>query len=71
MDIDINNLPDIEDYDFLTKTKMIFIFNCLENGWKIKKKDNFYVFSKNHGNKKEIMLDSYLKRFIVTHLKKK
>lgn len=70
MDIDADHLPDINDYDYLTKTKMIFLFNCLENGWKIKKKDTYYVFSKNHEGKKEILLDSYLKRFIVTNLKK-
>ena len=70
MDIEIDHLPDIDDYDYLTKTKMIFLFNCLENGWKIRKKDNCYVFSKNHEGKKEILLDSYLKRFIVTNLKK-
>ena len=70
MDIDISQLPKIEEYDYLTKTKMIFLFNCLENGWKIKKKDTYYVFSKNHEGKKEILLDSYLKRFIVTNLKK-
>ena len=46
MDIEIDHLPDIDDYDYLTKTKMIFIFNCLENGWKIRKKDNCYVFQK-------------------------
>ena len=70
MDIEVDHLPDIDDYDYLTKTKMIFLFNCLENGWKIRKKDTYYVFSKNHEGKKEILLDSYLKRFIVTNLKK-
>lgn len=71
MDININDLPNIEDYDLLTKTKMIFLFNCLENGWKIKKNDTYYVFSKNHEGKKEILLDNYLKRFIVSNLKNK
>lgn len=70
MDIEIDHLPNIDDYDYLTKTKMIFLFNCLENGWKIRKKDTYYIFSKNHEGKKEILLDSYLKRFIVTNLKK-
>lgn len=70
MDIEVDHLPDIDDYDYLTKTKMIFLFNCLENGWKIRKKDTYYIFSKNHEGKKEILLDSYLKRFIVTNLKK-
>ena len=37
-------------------------------GGKIKKKDNYYVFTKNHENKKEIYLDSYLKRFMVENM---
>ena len=48
--------------------KMAFLYNALENGWMIKKKKNFYVFSKNHEGKKEVYLDSYLKRFMETNL---
>ena len=48
--------------------KMAFLYNALEDGWKIKKKDNYYVFTKNHENKKEIYLDSYLKRFMVENM---
>jgi hypothetical protein len=67
-DIDINAY---EKFDILKKTKMIFIFNALEKGWKIKKKDERYIFSKNHGGKKEVFLDSYLKRFIESNIKNK
>jgi hypothetical protein len=66
-DIDINAY---EKFDILKKTKMIFIFNALEKGWKIKKKDERYIFSKNHEGKKEVFLDSYLKRFIESNIKK-
>ena len=66
-DIDINAY---EKFDILKKTKMIFIFNALEKGWKIKKKDDRYIFSKNHEGKKEVFLDSYLKRFIESNIKK-
>ena len=45
-------------------------FNALEKGWSIKKKGERFVFSKNHEGKKEVFLDSYLKRFIHTNLKK-
>ena len=32
------------------------------------KKDNCYVFSKHHNGQKEVYLDSYLKRFMVSNL---
>ena len=66
--IDINAF---ENLDILKKTKMMFIFNALEKGWKIKKKDDRYIFSKNHEGKKEVFLDSYLKRFIESNIKNK
>ena len=44
--------------------KMIFIFNALENGWTIKKKNKKYIFSKNHEGKKEIFSEDYLTSFI-------
>ena len=47
---------------------MIFIYNALEKGWTIKKRKDKYVFSKSHGGKKEVLLDDYLKRFMVENL---
>lgn len=44
--------------------KMIFIFNCLENGWNIKKRKDLFIFSKKHGGKKEILDDKYLSTFL-------
>jgi hypothetical protein len=44
--------------------KMIFVFNALENGWTIKKKNKNYIFSKNHEGKKEIFSEDYLTLFI-------
>ena len=43
---------------------MAFLYNALENGWAVKKKKDLYIFSKNHGGKKEVYLDNYLKRFM-------
>jgi len=45
-------------------SKMIFLFNALENGWAIKKHDNNYLFRKKHEGKKEIFSDKYLSRFL-------
>jgi hypothetical protein len=48
--------------------KMLFLFNAIEEGWSIKKKNNSYVFSKNHEGKKEVLEDSYLKKFMKSNL---
>lgn len=47
--------------------KMIFVFNALENGWTIKKKNKKYIFSKNHEGKREIFSEDYLTSFIKDH----
>tara|TARA_X000000950_G_scaffold202183_1_gene243380 strand:+ start:1078 stop:1275 length:198 start_codon:yes stop_codon:yes gene_type:complete len=52
----------------ITIKKMQFIYNALENGWSVKKKKDLYIFSKNHEGKKEVFLDEYLKRFMVTNM---
>ncbi len=54
--------------DMVQLQKMAFLFNALENGWTIKKKESCYVFSKNHNGQKEVYLDSYLKRFMLSNL---
>tara|TARA_B110000495_G_C22783672_1_gene458266 strand:+ start:431 stop:628 length:198 start_codon:yes stop_codon:yes gene_type:complete len=52
----------------ITIQKMKFIYNALENGWAIKKKKDLYIFTKNHEGKKEVLLDEYLKRFMLTNM---
>jgi hypothetical protein len=51
--------------DSITLQKMIFIYNSINKGWKVHKRNNSYVFSKKHENKKEVFLDDYLKKFIL------
>ena len=63
MDVVINNTR--TSVDFIKLQKMAFIFNALENGWHIKKKGELYIFTKKHEGKKEVHLDTYLKRFMV------
>jgi len=53
--------------DFMKFHKMAFIFNALDNGWTVQKKGNAYIFSKKHEGKKEVFLDNYLKRFMVSN----
>ena len=49
--------------------KKEFIWNALEDGWEIRKKENSYIFSKEHEGKKEVFSESYLRAFIVKNLK--
>ncbi len=66
MDIAINS-SDLK-INMVKLQKMAFLFNALENGWTIKKKESCYVFSKNHNGQKEVYLDSYLKRFMEENI---
>jgi hypothetical protein len=50
--------------DKLKFRKMTFIYNALEKGWNVSKRDNLYIFKKNHEGKKEVYLDDYLARFM-------
>ena len=63
MDIHINTDEKIQ-IDYLTLQKMAFLFNALEDGWQIRKSKEKYNFTKKNEGKKEVFLDSYLKRFV-------
>jgi hypothetical protein len=47
--------------------KMKFIWNAIEKGWAVKKRDDSYIFSKKHEGKREIFMDTYLETFIAQH----
>ena len=49
--------------DKLTFRKMNFIYNALEKGWRVEKRNHLYIFKKNHEGKKEIFSDKYLHTF--------
>ena len=44
--------------------KMLFVYNALEEGWTIKKRDQSFVFTKKHEGKKEILSDDFLVSFM-------
>jgi hypothetical protein len=48
--------------------KMVFLFNALNDGWSVKKRNESYIFTKNHEGKKEIFQDSYLISFMKDNL---
>jgi hypothetical protein len=73
MDITINleTLKDLENnlrVDAIKFQKMLLLYNSIEKGWSVKKRNDSYVFSKNHEGKKEILEDSYLLKFMKTNL---
>jgi hypothetical protein len=47
---------------------MLLLFNSIEQGWSVKKRNDSYVFTKNHEGKKEVFEDSYLINFMKTNL---
>lgn len=74
MDIKINleSLRDLENTNFkvdaITFQKMLLLYNTIEQGWSVKKRNDSYIFIKNHENKKEVLDDSYLMQFMKTNL---
>jgi hypothetical protein len=74
MDLKINleSLKDLENenvkIDVIKFQKMLLLFNSIEQGWSVKKRNDSYVFTKNHEGKKEVLEESYLKKFMKTNL---
>jgi hypothetical protein len=72
INVNLNSLKDLENenvkVDVIQFQKMILLFNSIEQGWSVKKKDGSYVFSKPHESKKEVLEDSYLLKFMKTNL---
>ena len=56
--------------EFVRNKKISFIFNAIEDGWTVKKKGEFYIFTKNHNNETEVYKESYLNNFIIKYCKK-
>jgi len=59
------------DIDNIKFQKMMFLYNAVNDGWTIKKKENSYIFKKDHEGKKEVFLDTYLSTFIKDNLNAK
>ena len=68
-DIIVNVKNDLEmEIDQIKFKKMVFLYNALDNGWSIKKKQNSYILTKNHDGKKEIFDESYLSIFMKDNM---
>ena len=68
MDICIDS-TEASNIDYITLQKMKFLYNALDNGWAIVKKEDKYIFNKKHEGEKELYLDSYLQQFITDNFK--
>jgi hypothetical protein len=69
MDININieNNNECISISNIKFQKMAFLFNAINDGWTIKKKQNVYIFIKNHEGKKEVFDESYLLSFMKSN----
>ena len=69
MDIYLENT---NKFDNITLSKMSFIYNAINDGWKVEKINNEegdkYIFKKNHENKKEIFSNNFLEKFVNKNL---
>ena len=60
----------MDNLDIISK-KMIFIYNALENGWSVKKREDTFIFTKKHEGKKEVFSNEYLLTFMKENLSTK
>jgi hypothetical protein len=58
--IDLENKP----LDQKRLKKMAFVMNALERGWTVKKRDQEYIFTKKHENRREVFRENYLETFV-------
>jgi len=71
MELNITMAADDLTVDFIELKKMYFINNAIDAGWAVKKRNDKYIFSKKHENKKEVYLETYLQHFIESNLRVK
>ena len=61
--IEINSV-DVSNKDL---SKILFIFNAIEDGWDVKKKNNSYIFSKHKSKEKQVFTEDFLNKFIYKY----
>jgi len=70
--LNLDSLRALEDDDIKVDAikfqKMLLLYNAIEQGWSIKKRNESYVFSKFHEGKKEVLEESYLHKFMKSNL---
>jgi hypothetical protein len=61
-------IPTDINIDLIKLQQLSFIYNAIDAGWSVKKRDNKYIFSKKHEGKKEVYLETYLQKFVEANL---
>lgn len=59
------------DIDPKFQRKLIFIYNCLDDGWCVKKKDQKFIFFKKHNKSNKYYKKKYINEFVETNLELK
>ena len=49
--------------------KMAFLYNAIEDGWRVNKSGTNYIFTKPHENKREIYNNQFVEGFIYSSMK--
>jgi hypothetical protein len=71
MDSNINlnfEMPMDLNIDLLKLHRLSFISNAIDAGWSVKKRDDKYIFTKKHEGKKEVYLETYVRKFVESNL---
>jgi hypothetical protein len=56
------------EHTITTLQKYTFIMNALEKGWRIKKRNKKYIFTKKHKGKKTFFMRGFLEKFITGNI---
>ena len=48
-------------------SKMMFIYNAIEDGWNVQKTKNSYKFSKHKSKEKQVFTEDFLNNFITKY----
>ena len=62
------DMPMDLNIDLLKLHRLSFISNAIDAGWTVKKRDDKYIFTKNHEGKKEVYLETYVRKFVESNL---
>jgi hypothetical protein len=62
------DMPMDLNIDLLKLHRLSFISNAIDAGWTVKKRDDKYIFTKKHEGKKEVYLETYVRKFVESNL---
>jgi hypothetical protein len=62
------DIPTDINIDLIKLQQLSFIYNAIDAGWSVKKRENKYIFTKKHEGKKEVYLETYLQKFIESNM---